>query len=152
MSVLRSANITLEETISRQKSRIETLETSHKDTLNLLERKSGDISRNEEDYRQLQAKYHEARRELSNTENTLQEAQGQISTLTYREQSLQQEAEFLRKDNERLTAELSTKGSDFTNYRREKVSHFREGLIAVCTHLPIAIRARRDFCYLEYPG
>ena len=78
--------------------------------------------RNEEEFNQLQTKYSEARRELANTENALQEAQGQVSTLTFKEQSLQQEVEFFKKDNERLIAELDAKAIDFSTYRKEKVS------------------------------
>jgi nucleoprotein TPR len=121
ISSLKSANATLDETISRQKMRIETLETSHKDSLALLEKKNADVSRNDEEYKQIQQKYIEARREISNAENALQEAQGQVSTLTYKEQSLHQEVEFLKKDNERLVGELNTKATDFSNYRKEKV-------------------------------
>ena len=120
VTLLKSQNATLEETISRQKMRIETLEVTHKDTLALLEKKSTEIARNEEEYKQLQAKHMEVRRELANSETALQEAQGQISTLTYKEQSLQQEAEFLKRDNERLASELNTKATDFSNYRKEK--------------------------------
>ena len=121
--------------------RIETLETSHKDSLALLEKKTSDISRNEEEYKQLQTKYIEARREISNTENALQEAQGQVSTLTYKEQSLQQEVEFLRKDNDRVVSELNTKASDFSTYRKEKVppSQIQSVLILVCASLAITI-------------
>lgn len=124
LSSLRSTNATLEETISRQKLRIETLETSHKDTLALLEKKNQDIARNDEEYKQVQTKYIEARRELSNTENALQEAQGQMSALTYKEQSLQQEVEFIKKDNERLISELNAKANDLSTYRKEKVFLF----------------------------
>lgn len=106
--------------------RIETLETSHKDTLALLEKKNAEILRNEEEYKQVQTKYIEARREISSTENTLQEAQGQLSTLSYKEQSLQQEVEFLKKDNDRLVGELNTKANDFSTYRKEKVQHLFE--------------------------
>lgn len=112
----------MEETLSRQKSRIETLETSHKDTLTLLEKKNAEISRNEEEYKQLQTKYMQARREISKTETALQEAEGQVSTLSYKGQNLQQEVEFLRKDHERVANELKTKGTDFSAYRKEKVS------------------------------
>ena len=118
---MKSTNATLEETISRQKSRIETLETSHKDTLTLLEKKNAEISRNEEEYKQFQTKYMEARREISNTETAFQEAQGQVSTLAYKEQSLQQEVEFLRKDHDRIVSELNAKATDFSAYRKEKV-------------------------------
>ena len=97
------------------------MEDSRKDTFALLEKKSSDISRNEEEYKLLQAKYQESRRELSSTENVLQEAQGKVSTLNYKEQSLQQEVEFLRKDNERLVGELNTKANDFSTYRKKKV-------------------------------
>jgi nucleoprotein TPR len=120
VSSLKSQNATLQETISRQKMRIETLETTNKDTLALLEKKSSDIARNEEEYKEFHAKYIESRRELANTETALQEAQGQISTLTYKEQSLHQEVEFLKRDNDRLANELNTKASDFSNYRKEK--------------------------------
>jgi nucleoprotein TPR len=102
--------------------RIETLETSHKDSLALLEKKNVDVSRNDEEYKQLQQKYIEVRREISNAENALQEAQGQVSTLTYKEQSLHQELEFIKKDNERLVGELNTKATDFSTYRKEKVT------------------------------
>jgi len=47
ISSLKSAITTLEETITRQKSRIETIETSHRGTLTLLEKKNAEISRNE---------------------------------------------------------------------------------------------------------
>jgi chromosome segregation ATPase len=130
----------LEETISRQKSRIETLEASHKDTLRLLEKKNGEITRNEEEYKQLQTKYIEARREISNTENSLQEAQGQVSTITYKAQSLQQEAELLRKDNGRLVGELNAKAADFSTYRKEKVFLSTVCVLTVdCASLSITI-------------
>lgn len=122
ISSLRSTNATLDETISRQKLRIETLETSHKDSLALLEKKNGDIARNEEEYKQLHMKYSDARRQISDAENAVQEAQGQVSTLTYKEQSLQQELEFIKKDNERLVGELNTKATDFSTYRKDKVT------------------------------
>ena len=121
VSALKLSNMTLEETVSRQKSRIETLETSHNDTLILLEKKNSEISRNEEEYRQLQTKYIEVRREIANTENTLEETRGRVSTLTYKEQSLQQEVEYLRKDYERVVKELDIKATDFSTYRKEKV-------------------------------
>jgi chromosome segregation ATPase len=123
-SSLKSTNASLEETISRHKLRIETLEATHKDTLTLLEKKNAEISRSEEEYKELQSKYIETRREISTTENSLQEAQGQVSTLSYKEQSLQQEVEFLRKDNERVNEELNTKATDFAVYRKEKVLSF----------------------------
>ena len=97
------------------------METSHKDTLSLLEKKSGDILRNEEEYKQIQAKYVESRREVSQLENSLQECQGQVSTLTYKDQTLEQELSFLKQDNERLAGELTTKATDFSTYRKEKV-------------------------------
>jgi nucleoprotein TPR len=111
----------MEGTVARQKSRIQTLETSQRDTLTLIEKKNAEISRNEEEYKQLQTRYIEARREISTAENALQEAQSQVSTLSYKEQTLQQELDFLRKDNERLAAEINTKSSDFSSYRKEKV-------------------------------
>jgi len=120
--------------------RIETLEASHKDSLALLEKKNSELSRNEEQYKQLQTKFIEARREISNTENALQEAQGQVSTLSYKEQSLQQEVEFLRKDNDRVVGELNTKATDFSSYRKEKVtSPTHSVLIVVCSNLAITI-------------
>jgi chromosome segregation ATPase len=131
----------LEETISRQKLRIETLEASHKDTLSLLEKRNGEISRNDEEYKQIQTKYIEARREISNTENALQEAQGQVSTLSYKEQSLQQEVDFLKKDNDRLIGELNTKASDFSTYRKEKVCLDTFKLTIVCSNFSTTIRA-----------
>ena len=121
VSNLKAATINLEETVSRQRLRIETLEASHKDTLALLDKKNSEISRNEDDYKQLQSKYIEARRNLINSETALQEAQGQNSALIYKEQSLQQEVEFLRKDNDRIAAELNQKADDFSTYRKEKV-------------------------------
>ena len=123
VSMLKTTNATLEETVSRQKLRIDTLETSHKDTLTLIDKKNADIARSEEDYKQFQTKYTEARREISTIENSLQEAQGQVSSLSYKEQSLQQEVEFLRIDNDRVVAELNAKATDFSNYRKEKVLH-----------------------------
>jgi chromosome segregation ATPase len=118
------------------------LETSHKETLTLLEKNNADISRNKEEYKQLQTKYIEARREISNSENALQEAQGQVSTLTYKEQSLQQEVGFLRKDNERVVGELNTKANDFSAYRKEKVPrtpNLHRTNFLVCTSLAITI-------------
>lgn len=88
----------------------------------MLERKNSEISRNEEEYKQVQAKYVEARREISHIESVLQEARGQASSLTYKEQCLQQEVELLRKDNERVVGELNAKATDYSTYRKEKVS------------------------------
>ena len=141
VSNLKSSIATLEETISRQKMRIETVEALHKDALSLLEKKNSEISRNEDDYKQLQTKHIEARREISKTENSLQDAQGQISTLEYKEQSLQQEVEFLRKENDRVVGELNTKASDFATHRKEKVPPPSRvcNLTTVCTNFAITV-------------
>ena len=68
----------------------------------------------------------ELRREVSNLEQSIQSANAVSSNAKYHEQSLQQEIEHLKRNNEWLDNELKTKSTDFTKYRKEKGNRIAE--------------------------
>ena len=117
---LQASTSTTTSELSSLKIRITSLESSNRDTLSLLESKT---TAHDSVARELNAQHQrtvELRREVSNLEQSLQSANTASSSTRFHEQSLQQEIESLKRNNDWLDNELKTKSMEFTKYRKEK--------------------------------
>ncbi|KAI9838350.1 MAG: hypothetical protein M1819_005618 [Sarea resinae] len=123
---LKSSASTSTSEVEALKSRISSLESSNRDTLSLLESKSTAYDRLADELSSEHQKTIELRRELSNLEQSLQTASSSSTTSKFREQSLQQEIELLKKNNEWFESELKTKSAEYLKYRKEKGARIAE--------------------------
>ncbi|QDS74896.1 hypothetical protein FKW77_003764 [Venturia effusa] len=108
------------------KSRISTLETSNTDALSLLEAKTAAHDKLSDELSAQQKKAVALRRELADAEEKRQAAENASMSAKFKEQSLQQEVELLKKNNEWHEKELKHRGSEHTKYRKEKSAQISE--------------------------
>ncbi|TID14535.1 hypothetical protein E2P81_ATG08487 [Venturia nashicola] len=108
------------------KSRISALETSNTDALSLLEAKTIAHDKLSDELSAHQKKAVALRRELADAEEKRQAAENASMSAKFREQSLQQEVELLKKNNEWHEKELKHRGSEHTKYRKEKSAQISE--------------------------
>lgn len=108
------------------KSRITSLEASNRDTLALLESKSAAHDKLAEELSTQHKKTIELRRELSVAEQNLQNANSASASARFREQSLQQELDLTKKNNEWFETELKTKSAEHSKFRKDKSARIAE--------------------------
>lgn len=92
----------------------------------LLESKSGAYDKLAEELATQHKKTIELRRELATVEQNLQAANSSSATARFREQSLQQELELTKKNNEWFETELKTKSAEHLKFRKEKSQRISE--------------------------
>ncbi|KAF3926492.1 hypothetical protein AA313_de0208422 [Arthrobotrys entomopaga] len=126
LNSLRNSSSSSGEETRSLKSRISTLESEKRETLELLTRKSTEVDEMQEEYDRQQAKFIELRREMNGLETKAQQAESAQSAAKFREQTVRQELEIVKKNNEWLESELSTKQAEFSKYRREKSAQMSE--------------------------
>ena len=112
--------------MSTLKSRISSLEASNRDTLALLESKSSAYDKLAEELSTQHKKTIELRRELSTAEQNLQAANSSSASARFREQSLQQELDLTKKNNEWFDTELKAKSAEYLKFRKEKTARISE--------------------------
>ena len=120
MNQLRSASSHDAAEVSTLKSRVSSLEAANRDTLAVLDSKSTAYDKLAEELSSQQQKAQTLRRHVSELEQNLQSANSAASSTQFREQSLQQELELLKKNNEWLETELKTKNTDHLKFRKDK--------------------------------
>ena len=96
------------------------LESSNRDTLSLLESKTTAYDVLREELSAQHQRIVDLRREVSSLEQATQNASAASSSAKFREQGLQQENEYLKRNNEWLDNELKTKNGEHAKYRKEK--------------------------------
>ncbi|BDD55673.1 hypothetical protein MPDQ_000867 [Monascus purpureus] len=126
IATLRSSNTSSESELSSLKSRISSLEASNRDTLALLESKSAAYDKLAEELSSQHQKTIELRRELSTAEQNLQASNSASASARFREQSLQQELELTKKNNDWFEMELKTKSAEYLKFRKEKSARITE--------------------------
>ncbi|ODH19930.1 hypothetical protein ACO22_06041 [Paracoccidioides brasiliensis] len=126
VTALKSSSSTSESEFSSLKSRIASLETSNRDTLALLESKSNAYDKLAEELSAQHKKTIELRRDAANLEQRLQASHAAASSTRFREQSLKQEVELLKKNNEWFENELKTKSGEYQKFRKEKSARISE--------------------------
>lgn len=92
----------------------------------MLESKSSAYEKLAEELSSQQQKAQTLRRRISDLEQSLQNANSAASSARFREQSLQQELDLLKRNNEWLETELKTKNADHLKFRKEKSARITE--------------------------
>ncbi|KAE8386899.1 hypothetical protein BDV23DRAFT_137008 [Aspergillus alliaceus] len=126
IAALKSSSTSNESEVSSLKSRISSLEASNRDTLALLESKSAAYDKLAEELSTQHKKTIELRRELSTAEQNLQAANSASASARFREQSLQQDLDLTKKNNEWFETELKTKSAEYLKFRKEKSARIAE--------------------------
>ncbi|KAJ5374639.1 hypothetical protein N7517_006645 [Penicillium concentricum] len=126
ISTLKSSSTSNESETTSLKARISSLEASNRDTLGLLESKSAAYDKLAEELSLQHKKTIELRRELSTAEQSLQNANAASASARFREQSLQQELDLTKKNNEWFETELKTKSAEYIKFRKEKGARISE--------------------------
>ena len=107
-------------------ARIDTLESSNRDTVSLLESKSIACDNLAEELTDQHQKTVELRRQVTTLEQTVQSAKVEANNAKLHEQGLQQEIEHLKRNNDWLDNELKTRSSEHTKFRKEKGARIAE--------------------------
>ncbi|KAF7184460.1 hypothetical protein CNMCM7691_005528 [Aspergillus felis] len=126
IATLKSSTTSNESEVNTLKSRISSLESSNRDTLGLLESKSAAYDKLAEELSTQHKKTIELRRELATAEQNLQAANSASASARFREQSLQQELDLTKKNNEWFETELKTKSAEYLKFRKEKTARIAE--------------------------
>ncbi|KAL8639350.1 MAG: hypothetical protein Q9228_003615, partial [Teloschistes exilis] len=120
LETLQSATSNSTSEVTALKTRITSLESSNRDTLSLLETKSAAYDKLTEELSNQHQKTVELRQEVATLEQRVQFADANASTARYREQSLSQEIEQLKRNNDWLDRELKAKSQEYSSFRKEK--------------------------------
>lgn len=123
---LKSSSTTSTSEAETLHSRISTLESANRDTLALLESKSTAHDRLAEELAAQHQKIVALRREVSELEAKNQSSENASTSAKYREQSLQQEVDLLKRNNEWHENELKTRSAEQTKFRKEKNARIAE--------------------------
>jgi nucleoprotein TPR len=123
---LRSASSSDASEVATLKSRISSLETSNRDTLGLLESKTNAFEKASQDLSAQHQKSTELRKQVASLEQAAQSSHSAAASAKFREQSLQQEIDLLKKNNEWLENERKLKADEYTAFRKEKNARISE--------------------------
>lgn len=123
---LRSATTNENSEINTLKSRVSSLEASNRDTLGLLESKTTAYENLSQDLAAQHQKAAELRKQIATLEQSVQSANATVASSKFREQSLLQEVDMLKKNNEWLENERKIKAEEHTNFRKEKNARISE--------------------------
>lgn len=123
---MKSSSTTSTSEAETLRARIATLEAGNRDTIAVLESKT---TANDELAKELQ-KQHQKGLDLSQQitalQQSVQNANSAASSAKFREQSLKQEVDLAKKNNEWFENELKTKSAEALKYRKEKGSRIAE--------------------------
>lgn len=122
----RAATTNESSEINSLRSRISSLEASNRDTLALLESKNTSYESLSQDLSAQHQKAAELRKQVTSLEQSVQSAHTTVATAKFKEQSLQQEIEMLKKNNEWLENERKIKADEHANFRKDKNARISE--------------------------
>ncbi|EPE03223.1 tpr mlp1 mlp2-like protein [Ophiostoma piceae UAMH 11346] len=126
LQTMKSSGANSQSELERLASRNASLEASNRDTLAILESKT---TANAELAEELQAQHQKnlkLNQEITTLQQSIQTAQASTTSAKFREQSLQQELEFARKNNEWFEKELKAKSEESLKLRKEKGARIAE--------------------------
>jgi len=123
---LKSSASTSGAEVSTLKQRIETLEASNRDALALVESKSAEKDRLADELSEQHTKLLALRKEVGQLEERNQSLENAASTQKFKEQSLQQEIDLLKRNNEWHSNELQTRGQEHAKFRKERNARISE--------------------------
>ncbi|RVD80964.1 uncharacterized protein DFL_008847 [Arthrobotrys flagrans] len=120
LSHLRTSTSSSTEETRTLKARITTLESEKRETLEAYTRKLNEIEDLQGEYSRQKTKILELRREIGTIESRAQQAESAQTAAKFREQTIKQELEIVRKNTEWLENELSIKQNEHSKYRKER--------------------------------
>lgn len=126
MEALKSSTDTSTSEVFVLKSRIDSLESSNRNTLALLETKSTAFDDLVNEISTKQQKIIEHKKEISTLEQKVHSHDVASTNAKYREQSLEQEVERLKRNNDWLDQELSTQNTEHSKFRKDKGARVAE--------------------------
>ena len=126
LETLKSSTSSSSSEITTLKTRVQSLESSNRDTLSLLETKSTSYDKLAEDLTAQHQKTLDLRKECSALEQKVQSAEAASLTAKYHEENLRQEIEHLKRNNDWLDRELKTKSEEYSKYRKDKSARIIE--------------------------
>jgi nucleoprotein TPR len=123
---LKSSSNTSTSEVEALRKRIETLEAANRDTVAVLESKTTTNDELAKDLQKQHQKGRELSQQLATLQHTVQTANSAVSSAKFREQSLKQEVELAKRNNEWYENELKTKTAEALKFRKEKGSRIAE--------------------------
>nr|OQO09810.1 hypothetical protein B0A51_17986 [Rachicladosporium sp. CCFEE 5018] len=105
---------------SALRQRVETLEASNRNALALVESKAVEKDRLATELSEQHSKIITLRREVGQLEEKNQSLENAASSQRFKEQSLQQEIDLLKKNNDWHSNELQTRSQEHTKFRKER--------------------------------
>ncbi|KAK0984315.1 Protein mlp1 [Friedmanniomyces endolithicus] len=117
---LRSSTSDSTAETSALRQRINALESSNRDALALVESKSTEKDRVATELSEQHGKLLGLRREINQLEERHQTLENAASSQKFKEQSLQQEIELLKRNNEWHSNELQTRSTEHAKFRKER--------------------------------
>ncbi|TAQ86838.1 hypothetical protein B7494_g4808 [Chlorociboria aeruginascens] len=126
LQTLKSTSSASSSEVETLKARIASLEAANRDTIAVLELKS---TANDNLAQDLQKQHHkglELGQQITALQQSVQNAQSAAASARFREQSLNQEIELAKRNNEWFENELKTKSTEALKYRKEKGARISE--------------------------
>ncbi|KAK0129820.1 hypothetical protein ONS96_000369 [Cadophora gregata f. sp. sojae] len=123
---LKSSSTTSTSEVETLHARITSLEANNRDTLSVLESKTAANDELANDLQKQHQKGLELSQQISTLQQTVQNANSAASSAKFREQSLKQEIELAKRNNEWFENELKTKSAEALKYRKEKGARIAE--------------------------
>ena len=108
------------------RTRIATLESGNRDTIAILESKTTANDNLSSDLQKQHAKGLELSQQIAALQQTVQNAESAASSTKFREQSLKQEVELAKRNNDWLENDLKTKTAEALKFRKEKGAKIAE--------------------------
>jgi nucleoprotein TPR len=118
LAQLKSSSSTSGAELSTLRQRIESLEASNRDALALVESKSTEKDHLATELSEQHTKLLALRKEVAQLEERNQSLENAASSQKFKEQSLQQEIDLLKRNNEWHSNELSTRGAEHAKFRK----------------------------------
>jgi nucleoprotein TPR len=126
LQTLKSSSSTSTSEVETLRARITSLEAANRDTVAVLESKTTANDELAKDLQKQHQKGLELSQQITSLQQAVQNANSAASSAKFREQSLKQEVELAKRNNEWLENELKTKSAEALKYRREKGTRISE--------------------------
>ncbi|CAL3969160.1 unnamed protein product [Diplocarpon coronariae] len=126
LQTLKSSSNTSISEVETLRVRIASLESANRDTIAVLESKTTANDTLVKDLQDQHQKGLQLSQQITIIQNKLQVAESAVSSAKFREQSLKQEIELAKRNNEWFENELKTKSAEALKYRKEKGARIAE--------------------------
>jgi nucleoprotein TPR len=126
LQTLKSSSSTSTSEVETLRARIASLEAANRDTVAVLESKTTANDELAKDLQKQHQKGLELGQQITALQQAVQNATSAASSAKFREQSLKQEVELAKRNNEWFENELKTKSAEALKYRKEKGTRISE--------------------------